>query len=133
MKLDIIGRGVEITEALSLHVERRLHFALGRFGLRVPHVSVTIADLNGPRGGVDQLCRIIADITPRGKVVVEARDTDAVIAVARATERLGRAVGNELGRRRELAIRQPEISRLPSSALFRRQSRVQQEEEGGGR
>lgn len=133
MKLDIVGRGVEVTEALAIHVERRLRFALGRFGMRVPHVAVTVADLNGPRGGVDQLCRIIADITPRGKVVVEVRDTEAVIAVARAAERIGRAIGNELERRRDLAIRQPQLARLPSSALFRRQSRVQQEEGGGGR
>lgn len=135
MKLDIIGRGVEVTEALAVHVERRLRFALGRFGRRVSHVAVTVADLNGPRGGIDQLCRIIVDLTPRGKVVVEVRDTEAVIAVARAAERIGRAVARELERRRDHPVRLSEVSRIPASVLFRPQPSHSKErrEEGGVR
>ena len=41
MKIDIRGHRIEVTEALRTHIERRLQFALGRFGARVTAVTVT--------------------------------------------------------------------------------------------
>lgn len=132
MKLDVIGQRIEVTEALFAHAERRLQFALGRFGARIPKVTATVADLNGPRGGIDKRCRLIADVTPRGKVIVEVSDADVFIALDRAADRLGRAVARELERRREQAIRLPEVTRVPAGALFRQQSRMRREEGGLG-
>jgi hypothetical protein len=73
---------------------------------------------------------MIAVIVPRREVVVEANDVEIVLAIDRAAERLGRVVAHELERQREQTIRQPEVARIPASALFRRQSRPRQEEGG---
>jgi ribosome hibernation promoting factor len=127
MKLDIVGQQIAVTKVLSMHIERRLQFALGRFGARVTRVAVTLTDLNGPRGGIDKQCRIIASLAPKGEVVVEVRDADIFIAIDRAADRLGRVMGRELGRLREQAIRLPEIARIPAAALFLRQARVGRE------
>ena len=130
MKLEIVGQRIGVTEAVSAHIERRLRFALGRFGARIVRVTVTLADLSEPRGGIDKRCRMIAAIVPRGEVVIEANDVEILSAIDRAAERLGRVLARELERRREQMIRKPEAARIPASALFRRQSRARQEEGG---
>ena len=90
----------EIALELREHVERHLGFALGRFGGRVGLVTVSLEDLNGLRGGLDQHSRIEIGLLPSGKVMAEATDVEVVAAVNRAAERIARRVRNELDRRR---------------------------------
>ena len=52
-------------------MERRLDFALGRFGGRISQVTVGLEDLNGPRGGADKRCRLAVRLVPSGKVTIE--------------------------------------------------------------
>ena len=111
MAFDLRIRNGEVTAELREHVERRLGFALGRFGGRVDRVTVSVEDLNGPRGGMDQRCRIEASLVPSGKVMAEATDVEAVTAVNRAAERIARRVRNEFDRRR--AIRKRAAARGP--------------------
>ena len=100
MRLEIRVRDGEVASALSDHIERRLAFALGRFGGQVVRVTVTLEDLNGPRGGMDQRCRIAATLTPSEKVLAAATDASAETAVNRAAERIARRVRDTLDRRR---------------------------------
>ena len=58
MQVEIRGMGVTRSDALWAHVERRARFALGRFADRVVRVKIQLADVNGPRGGVDKRCRV---------------------------------------------------------------------------
>lgn len=98
MKLDLRARGVRVTDKLKDHVERRVHFALGRFGDKVRKVRVTLEDVNGPRGGVDTLCRIQAHLAPRGTLVIEETRLHAFSAVALAADRVGRTMRRRLER-----------------------------------
>lgn len=98
MRIRVRGGGLELTDALRDHVERRLLFALGRFGRRVAAVSVRIEDVNGPRGGADKRCLMAVRLNPRGEVVVEKTDSDLYAAVDRAAGRLGEGVARDLAR-----------------------------------
>jgi ribosome-associated translation inhibitor RaiA len=100
MQLQIVARNLELTSSQREIVERRLGFALGRFGNRVRIVSVRFTDVNGPRGGVDTTCRIVATIVPKGEVRVEVTDVGVEAAVSRAAKRIARRVSTELDRRR---------------------------------
>jgi hypothetical protein len=62
MRLSIRARDVKWTPELQDSVERRIEFAVDRHKQRVSDVSVYIADLNGPKGGVDKLCQITASL-----------------------------------------------------------------------
>ena len=95
------GHGLAVSPEMSDHVQRRLSFALSRFGGRVRAVSVGLADLNGPRGGIDKVCSMQARLSPRGSVRVEDADSDLRAAVDRSATRLARAVARALQRRRE--------------------------------
>ncbi len=82
-------------------VERRFRFALGRFAPRVGRVTITLADVNGPRGGPDRRCRVVVGLSPRGRVIAEVTDRSYAAASCRAADRAAHAVGRELERRRE--------------------------------
>ena len=68
MNFSIRGRHIELTAALLGHVERRLRFALSRFGQKIRQVAVQLLDLNDPRGGLDKQCRVTVTLSPSGKV-----------------------------------------------------------------
>lgn len=105
MPIQIVARNLELTPTQREIVERRLAFALGRFGNRVGRVTVSLEDLNGPKGGLDQRCRIEVSLVPSGTVMAEATDAEIEPAVGRAAERAARCVKSELDRRRTSAIR----------------------------
>ncbi len=81
MRTDIRGYQLTISDALRTHIERRLHFALSRFGARILHVAVRLEDINGPRGGVDKRCRIVVALAGAGHVQVEVLDSECTNAV----------------------------------------------------
>ena len=91
---------VDLSEAFTCYVERRLRFGLGRFGARVGQVTVRVA---GDSPGERQ-CRISTEVLPFGRVTVEERDADLFAAIDRATGRIGRLFGRELERVRDARI-----------------------------
>jgi ribosome-associated translation inhibitor RaiA len=112
MHLTLKASGLSTGAALREHVERRVRFAVGRFGAGVSEVTVRLSDANGPRGGVDKVCQIVADLPRVGRLVVEDADADAYAAVDRAAGRLGRAAARAIDRRRDTGARRPEWPQL---------------------
>lgn len=91
-----VGTGEDTRE----HVERRIGFALGRFADRIVRVLVTLRDLNGPRGGVDKLCRVAVQMRRLDPVTVTAEASGVHEAIDLAAERAKRAVSRRIDRRR---------------------------------
>lgn len=84
------------TDEIREYAERRVSFALDRFR-DVRRVVVSLDDLNGPKGGMDKFCRIVAEFG-FASVVVEEAQMDWHAAIARATHRLSQKVARELKR-----------------------------------
>jgi ribosomal subunit interface protein len=100
MKILLRGLGIGATPAIERHVERRLGFALGRFGQRLRDVTVRFEDVNGPRGGVDKVCRLVTRLRSGETVRIEERCFDLYSAIDRAADRLRLTVSRRLARRR---------------------------------
>ena len=115
MAFELRVRNGEITLELREHIERRLGFALGRFGGRVGLVTVSLEDLNGPRDGLDQHRRIEVGLLPSGKVMAEATGVEVIAAVNRAAgaDRIRLKAGDE-------ATMLHKRARLPGSIALRR-------------
>ncbi len=64
--VEIRARHGRLTRSLEEQLERRLHFALARFVGRIRSISAFLEDINGPRGGEDQHCRIEVRLAPSG-------------------------------------------------------------------
>lgn len=100
MQIDIQARGFTLTDALREHVERQLQFAIHRLQEQVVRVSVRLSDINGPKGGKDQQCRIQIHVGGIPDVVIEDTEENLYVAITRATSRAGRTLRRNLRRAR---------------------------------
>ena len=105
MRVDIRAKNGRLSKSLEKQLERRLHFALARFGDRIRRISAFLEDINGPRGGEDQHCRIEVRMFPSGSIMAEATDTDVASAFGRAADRLARRIRDTLDRKRTMRTR----------------------------
>ena len=97
MQVAIHNYRADFAEAFRTYVERRLRFALKRFGGRVGQVTVRIS-ANSP---AENSCRISTEILPFGRFAVEETDSDLFAAIDRATGRIGWLFGRKLERARD--------------------------------
>jgi len=100
MQIDIQARNFPLTEALRVHLERRLGFALGAREDQIQRIIVRLSDINGPRGGVDKHCHIQVVLAHMPDVVIEDTEASLYTAIDRAADRAGRTVGRRLARQR---------------------------------
>lgn len=100
MKLHIRARHVELTPGLQDRLDRSVRFALSRFAPTLREVHCTLDDVNGPKGGVDKVCRM--RVLPRGgdPIVIEQADTELDRAIDLAVDRAARGVARQLERAR---------------------------------
>jgi len=102
MRFSVSGDRVKVTPGLREYIDRRLYFALGRFGPAIDHVTIRVGDVNGPRGGVDKHCQIVVKLRAAGgnPIAIDDNDEDLRAAVARASNRAGRTVARAVERKR---------------------------------
>jgi ribosome-associated translation inhibitor RaiA len=96
MKISVRPRDIEWSDELQKQVERSIAYAVDRYSTRVTHISVYLADLNGPRGGVDKLCQITADMRGTMPVLILEKGDDLLATVNRAARRLGYRIGRRI-------------------------------------
>ena len=101
MKLEI--RGESLSPVVIDQVDRRLRFALTRFGRRVRKVKVEVGvgALRGPDR--DMCCRVVVHLRPPGRIFIENTAPDMQTAIDRAADRVQRAVARAIEHPRTLA------------------------------
>jgi hypothetical protein len=92
---------------------------LGKFGPSIERVSVRVKDVNGPRGGADQLCRVKVVLSGRPSVVFEHTEPSLQHAVDRALAGAERTVRKALQRERAKPLK---TARAGASAQIGRNS-----------
>ncbi len=105
MRVRVFAKDVAVTPSVEGLIERRLGFALGRFASQVNEVAVRLEDVNGPRGGIDQHCRIDASVRPSAYKRAEGKGGSVEAAICQAVDRIAGAVRKDLARRRARRIR----------------------------
>ena len=100
MEIAIRARDIVWNEDLQDRVERSIEFAIDRHKSRIPRISVYLSDVNGPRGGVDKLCQITADMRGAQPVIILEKGVDVLAVVNRAVRRLGYRIGRRVHRER---------------------------------
>lgn len=98
IQLQIRTKNFRLHYKIREELERLVRVALARFVGRISHVTVGLADLNGPRRGIDKQCRLVVRMIPARKVTIEERHADIGAAVALAADRARWNVGRELKR-----------------------------------
>jgi CBS domain-containing protein len=97
--------GHRLSRAKREDIRRKLGFKLGKYGSAIERVTVRFTDVNGPRGGIDQLCRIKVVLSELPSVVVESKNNSTDAAAQAALAATERAVRRRLQRRRTKPIK----------------------------
>lgn len=106
MHWELKDQAVSRPDDLPDRIDRRLRFALARFGSRIQKTIVFLHDHNGPKGGIDKVCRILVKTQGCGTLVAAIVDSDWNTAVDRATARIGHTVARQIARVRERQVMQ---------------------------
>lgn len=92
--------GAELDPADREAITRKLGMKLGKFAPSIERVTVRVFDANGPKGGVDQVCRIKVVLSGLPSVFVERRNAALPTAVEEAIRATALAVRGRVQRRR---------------------------------
>lgn len=92
--------GVHLSADARDGIRRKLGNKLGKFAASIERVSVRVKDVNGPRGGVDQLCRIKVVLSGFPSVVFDNQNASVEVAINGAIAGAERAVRKTLRRSR---------------------------------
>lgn len=94
-----VEQGIPVEDADRLRMRKRLGRALSKHIRNIERTTVRLLDVNGPRGGVDTVCRIKVVLMGLPSVVVEERGVTAMEAFDLAANTVPRAVKRALERR----------------------------------
>jgi len=92
--------GANLGKEKRTEIRQKLNRKLGKFANAIERVSVRVKDINGPRGGIDQVCRIKVVLSNHPSVVFEAQDASLDVVIGNALTGTERAVRRSLQRRR---------------------------------
>jgi|SRR6185437_16386042 len=98
MQLFIASHGIEVKRRIRKRIEQRLRFAANRFERHLHEIAVHVADENGPRGGVDTVCRLTARFHDGSAIRIEEKDANIMGAISRAAKRFRTAILRRMGR-----------------------------------
>ena len=97
--------GVDLDDDEQAYVRRKLGMKLGKFATSIERISVRVTDMNGPRGGVDQVCNVKVVLSGLPSVVIQRRHVALQAAIDDALRATERAVRRSVGRRRMKPLR----------------------------
>jgi ribosome-associated translation inhibitor RaiA len=92
--------GTNLNKNTRVYMRQKVSRALRKFAQSIERVTVRVKDVNGPRGGIDQLCRIKVVLSKLPSVLVETRHAVLDVAFRNVLARTERAVGKSVQRRR---------------------------------
>lgn len=92
MRIRFRSVNANLPEGFEMDTHRKFERALRRTTDSVLKVFIIVTDINGPKGGVDKLCRVNVVLTRSRHLTLEERDANAHVALARLAERTSRSV-----------------------------------------
>ncbi len=105
MQIQIHSDDFNLTDGLRDHIVKRLAYSLNHGRDVISRVVVRLADINGPKGGVDKCCGIEVRLKGRATIAIDDTQTDLYVAIDRAAERTGRTLDRQIARRPQLVPR----------------------------
>ncbi|MFN3168077.1 MAG: ribosome hibernation-promoting factor, HPF/YfiA family [Phycisphaeraceae bacterium] len=104
MLMTIQSRNTDLTQAIRQHIRDRLTAALDQHARSVQRVEVMLEDVNGPRGGEDQVCRVTVHLTTGQQLRHERKGLDLYANVSLIADKVKRRVGRSLSRLKQRRV-----------------------------
>lgn len=103
MKITIRTRHLMLTAETHEEIRARIHRAFSRISPWVRAVDVTLADINGPKGGADKQCRLRVRGPGLTGVVVEHVGVETLPTISLVLDRAEQVLLRKVARRRSFA------------------------------
>ena len=100
MRILIRHPSIEMPRELRGAIHERIRLALERYSSHVTSASAYFTDVNGPKGGVDLRCRLVAKLGRMGNVIIEGHGDNLQRLIEETSERLESTVGRRIERYR---------------------------------
>jgi len=100
MQITLNDGNIRTTPAMLNFVHTQATRAFAAVGDRIRRVTVSLVDVNGPKGGTDKVCRVSAGVSGLGVISVRAVGPDFYGAIRDAIRKAGRATAHRVQRHR---------------------------------
>lgn len=104
MRIEVWDRGFKADKCVRNYAGLRLMSVFDHFARQVEGVTVCLAEVGLPDGGMEKRCRMVARLIAAGEVRAEDGHQGLYAAIDRAAERLAAGVALELQRRELMAV-----------------------------
>lgn len=98
MLIQVSVKGFDLSSELRSEVEEKIESALEHFCSRIGRVNVFLADVNGPKKGIDKSLRIIIDLDRLPLIVLEEKGESWQAMLDRSAERAAYSVSRQVER-----------------------------------
>ena len=105
MQIHIHSDDFDLTDGLREYIVKRLGYSLNHGREVISRVVVRLANVNGPRGGVDKCCGIEVRLKGASTIAIDDTQADLYVAIDRAAERTGRTLDRRIARRPQFDTR----------------------------
>lgn len=95
MIFEIHTRGFSLTGALAEAIEMRLNAITAGWREQLTRIDVTLSDVNGPKGGVDKVCKIRCMMAGNEPVFVESMAMDMYEAIHASFDKIKRLINKK--------------------------------------
>ena len=101
MQFIISSRTDALTQPIREHIQERLGAALDQHASRVSRINVVLEDENGPRGGIDQVCRVAVKLSNGMTLHHVRRGMDLYANISLVADTVKRRVGRKIAHLRD--------------------------------
>ncbi len=113
MKITINTRNSAKHQDFFEYIEYRLGFAFSRIRDSIHSITITLSDINGPKGGIDKQCKVIIKAKALPAIVITERQSEIKHAIDRAIRRSGEKMIQQIKRKKIVNNRSTHHSMLP--------------------
>lgn len=113
MFVEIRTRNLTVAPEIEARLQDRVSLTLARFAPFIERVVVRLDDVNGPRGGIDKVCRTTVSLRNGGVVVSEGRSDTVHKALGGSVVR-ARAQVRDRAQKRARGLRRSVAGRIAS-------------------
>ena len=107
MVIEIQTRNIQLSKRLRAQLRKRIESAFDRLQHHVQKVSVRLADVNGPKGGIDKHCQFHLALSDHPDVVINSQSSELEVAINKSAARSAQALVRRIGKRRAKQLNAP--------------------------
>jgi putative sigma-54 modulation protein len=100
MLILVHGNGFNLERELRDDVAEKIETSFTRFSSRIGKVHAYLADLNGPKKGIDKSIRLVIDVEREPVIVIEEKGEDWLALLESITDRACQSLTRQIKRSR---------------------------------